>query len=324
MLSSLIIATRQSPLALWQAEHVKARLQSLYPNCDIQLLPMTTEGDRRLEVALANVGGKGLFIKELEHAMLDGRAHLAVHSLKDIPMQMPENFSLGAIMEREDPRDVFVSHRYKHPSKLPEDAKVGTSSPRRATQLQYRYPHIQIELLRGNVGTRLRKLEAGEFDAILLAAAGLRRLELLDERTCTLLSMEESLPAVGQGALAIECLSTHSDVLAMLSPLHHEDTALCVHAERAFSQSLSGNCHMPIAAHAYLRGKDDLSRLHIHGYVGHPTQRKIWEGTLDAPLNAFDAPNDAAELGWLLGRRCQLETAWLDEVVGTSQDASIR
>jgi len=316
MLPSLVIATRQSPLALWQAEHVKTRLQALYPDCDIQLLPMTTEGDRRLEVALANIGGKGLFIKELEHAMQDGRAHLAVHSLKDVPMQLPDGFSLGAILEREDPRDVFVSHHYRHPRELPAGAKVGTSSPRRATQLQYHYPHIQIEILRGNVGTRLRKLKEGEFDAILLAAAGLQRLGLLDEQTCTLLSPEESLPAVGQGALAIECLAHNREIIAMLHPLHHTHTALCVNAERAFSQSLSGNCHMPIAAYAYLENNEhENSRLHIHGYVGHPSRNVIWQGSLDAPLNAFDELNDASELGWLLGRRCQLETPWLDEML---------
>ncbi len=315
MLSSLIIATRQSPLALWQAEYVQSRLKTLYPNLDIQLLPMTTEGDRRLEVALANLGGKGLFIKELEHAMLEGKAHLAVHSLKDVPMQLPDEFSLGAILEREDPRDVFVSHYYKQASELPHGAKVGTSSPRRATQLRSRYPYITIELLRGNVGTRLKKLESGEYDAILLAAAGLKRLNLLDERYCTLLDIEESLPAVGQGTLAIECLSNRADLLDLLRPLHHEPAALCAHAERAFSQCLAGNCHMPIAAHATLEGKGDNQRLKIQGCVGHPDRLELWKGELDAPLGSFDSFSDASELGWLLGRRCQLETPWLEEVI---------
>ncbi|MES2205650.1 MAG: hydroxymethylbilane synthase [Pseudomonadota bacterium] len=318
MLTSLIIATRQSPLALWQAEHVQSRLKALYPTMDIQLLPMTTEGDRRLEVALANLGGKGLFIKELEHAMLEGKAHIAIHSLKDVPMQLPEEFSLGAILEREDPRDVFVSHHYKQASELPHGAKVGTSSPRRATQLRYRYPHINIELLRGNVGTRLKKLELGEYDAILLAAAGLKRLNLLDERFCTILEVEESLPAVGQGTLAIECLANRHDLIDVLRPLHDESAALCAQAERAFSQCLAGNCHMPIAAHATLHGEgssNQYQRLKIQGCVGHPDRLELWKGELDAPLGAFDSFTDASELGWLLGRRCQLETPWLEEVI---------
>jgi hydroxymethylbilane synthase len=309
MLSSLTIATRQSPLALWQAEHVKHLLETRYPDCSIQLLPITTEGDRRLDVALANIGGKGLFIKELEQAMLEQRADLAVHSLKDMPMTLHDAFTLGAVLEREDPRDVFISHHYRHPRELPQGAKVGTSSPRRATQLQRHYPGLCIEVLRGNLGTRLKKLDDGQYEAILLAAAGLDRLGLFDAKTCTRLEIEEMLPAVGQAVLSIECLTSSSAVLDMIAPLNHEPTALCIQAERAFSQGLAGNCHMPIAAYAQFD-----TQLHLKGYVGHPTQPLFWENELSAPMNTVEFTTDASELGWLLAKKCQLETSWLEEL----------
>lgn len=307
---TLVIATRESPLALWQAQYVQTRLQTLYPTKSIELLAMTTEGDRRLE-SLANFGGKGLFIKELEEAMLQGKAHLAVHSLKDVPMQLPDGFTIGAVLEREDPRDVFISHHAKHPKELPHGAKVGTSSPRRATQLKHHYPHLDIQLLRGNINTRLRKLNEGHFSAIILAAAGLHRLNMFDPSYCTPLTIEESLPATGQGALAIECATQHEEMIRLLQPLHHKTTALCVKAERAFSECLSGNCHLPIAAHAYVKEE----RLYVKGLVGHPTTYNLWQGELDVALHQFDTPEEASELGWLLGRKCQLENAWLEEVI---------
>jgi hydroxymethylbilane synthase len=245
----LVIATRESALAMWQAEHIRARLAALYPASEVVLLGMTTEGDRVQDRSLADVGGKGLFIKELEVAMLDGRADLAVHSLKDIPMDMPDEFALAAITAREDPRDAFVSNHFLGLAGLPGGARIGTSSLRREAQLRERDPLLSILPLRGNVNTRLRKLDDGGYDAIILAAAGLKRLGLAG-RISSYLDPEESLPATGQGALAIECRADRHDLIAALVPLADRDTTIATAAERSFARKLSGSCHTPLAAYA--------------------------------------------------------------------------
>ena len=245
----LTIATRESALALWQAEHVRALLAALYPSSEVHLLGVTTQGDRVLDQPLADIGGKGLFIKELEVAMADGRADLAVHSLKDVPMDMPEGFVLAAITAREDPRDALVSNHYLDLSGLPGGARIGTSSLRREAQLRERDPLLSILPLRGNVNTRLRKLDEGGYDAIILAAAGLKRLGF-GERIASLLDPEESLPAAGQGALALECRADRAEVISALAPLADRETTLATTAERAFARALSGSCHTPLAAHA--------------------------------------------------------------------------
>jgi hydroxymethylbilane synthase len=248
----LTIATRESALALRQAEHIRARLATLHPGAEVELLGVTTQGDRVLDKSLAEIGGKGLFIKELELALADGRADLAVHSLKDVPMDVPEGFTLAAITEREDPRDAFVSNRYLDLSGLPGGARVGTSSLRREAQLRERDPLLVIEPLRGNINTRLAKLDRGEYDAIILAAAGLKRLGLA-ARIASLLDPEDSLPAAGQGALALECRTDRDEVVAALRPLADRDTTLATAAERAFARALSGTCHTPLAAYASFR-----------------------------------------------------------------------
>ena len=245
----LTIATRKSALALWQAEHIRARLAAMYPASEVTLLGLTTEGDRVQDRPLADVGGKGLFIKELEVAMADGRADLAVHSLKDVPMDMPDGFALAAITAREDARDAFVSNRFLDLAGLPGGARIGTSSLRREAQLRERDPLLSILPLRGNVNTRLAKLDDGRYDAIILAAAGLKRLGFA-ERIASYLDPEESLPAAGQGALAVECRSDRADLLAALAPLADRDSTLATTAERAFARALSGSCHTPLAAYA--------------------------------------------------------------------------
>ena len=251
----LTIATRESALALWQSEHVRARLQALFPASKVSLLGLTTQGDRILDQPLADIGGKGLFIKELEVAMADGRADLAVHSLKDVPMDLAEGFTLAAVMAREDARDAFVSNHYLDLAGLPGGARIGTSSLRREAQLRERDRLLQILPLRGNVNTRLRKLDEGRYDAIILAAAGLKRLGFA-QRIASLLDPDESLPAVGQGALALECRADRPDVVAALAPLADRDTTLATTAERAFSRALSGSCHTPLAGHAvFLHGE---------------------------------------------------------------------
>lgn len=245
----LIIASRESRLAMWQAEHVQSALQALYPACEVSILGMTTRGDQILDRTLSKVGGKGLFVKELEVALQEGRADLAVHSLKDVPMELPAGFSLAAIMEREDPRDALVSGAYESLEALPAGAVVGTSSLRREAALRARYPHLQVQPLRGNLDTRLAKLDRGEYAAILLAAAGLKRLGLAS-RIRALLPVSSSLPAAGQGALGIEICADRQDVAAWLAPLHHAATALAVAAERAVSRVLGGSCQLPLAAFA--------------------------------------------------------------------------
>lgn len=261
---TLRIATRKSPLALWQAEFVKSRLLHFHPHLKIELVGFTTKGDRILDAPLAKVGGKGLFVKELETALLAGDADIAVHSMKDVPMEFPEGLCLPVMCEREDPRDAFVSSRYGHPDELPEGAVVGTSSLRRQCQLREKYPHLRIEHLRGNVQTRLGKLDAGEFDAIILATAGLVRLGL-EERIRLRLPDTLSLPSGGQGAVGIECRRDDIGLHQLLLPLHHADTAICVSAERAMNRRLQGGCQVPIACFAQLRASGEL---HLRGLVG--------------------------------------------------------
>ena len=246
-LSSLTIATRKSALAMWQAEHVRDQLLAHYPLCEVTLLGLTTQGDRIIDQPLADIGGKGLFIKELEQAMADGRADLAVHSLKDVPMDMPLGFVLAAIMKREDPRDAWVSNHFPSPAALAARSIVGTSSLRREAQLRERYPDLDVRPLRGNVNTRLKKLDDGQYAAIILAAAGLKRLGY-DYRIAALLDPDDSLPAVGQGALAVECRADRADLIAALAPLADRETTLATAAERAFGQRLGGSCHTPLAA----------------------------------------------------------------------------
>jgi hydroxymethylbilane synthase len=243
----LVIASRESRLAMWQAEHVRDRLRQLYPDCTVEILGMTTEGDRVLDRALAEIGGKGLFIKELEVALLERRADLAVHSLKDVPMELDPAFALPVIMKREDPRDAFVSNTFAGLEQMPAGARVGTSSLRRASQIRHRYPHLTVQGLRGNVNTRLAKLDAGEHDAIILAAAGLKRLGLAN-RIRAVVTPDESLPAAGQGALGIETLAGRDDLAAWLAPLADARTRAEVSAERAVSRALGGSCRMPLAA----------------------------------------------------------------------------
>ncbi|AWV85212.1 hydroxymethylbilane synthase [Acinetobacter radioresistens] len=263
MMMTLKIATRKSPLALWQAEHIRARLQELHPDLTVELVTFVTQGDKILDTPLAKIGGKGLFVKELEAALLDGRADLAVHSMKDVPMHLPAGLSLPVICEREDPCDAFVSNRFEGFEQLPKGATVGTSSLRRKTQILKARPDLNILDLRGNVGTRLSKLDAGEYDAIILASAGLKRLGL-SERIKHTLSPELSLPAVGQGALGLECRTDDQAILDLISPLQHEQTSICVRAERAFNSHLEGGCQVPIAAYATLEN----GQLQLEGRVG--------------------------------------------------------
>jgi hydroxymethylbilane synthase len=264
-MQTLTIASRESALAMWQAEHIRDRLRTLYPTLTVNILGMTTRGDEIIEVALSKIGGKGLFVKELEVALDEGRADLAVHSMKDVPMDLPAGFELVAIGEREDPRDAFVSNQFERLSDLPPGGRVGTSSLRREAQLHARYPHLTVLPLRGNVGTRLRKLDEGQFDAILLAAAGLKRLGL-GERIRSLLSVEDSIPAAGQGALGIEIRGAQTELAALLAPLNHLATAACVRAERQVSRALGGSCQVPLGAYAVLNGE----QLIINGFVARP------------------------------------------------------
>ena len=268
--NTLRIATRKSPLAIWQAEHVAARLRAAHPGLKVELVGMSTQGDRILDTPLAKIGGKGLFVKELEQGMLEGRADLAVHSMKDVPVELPEGLHLAVVMEREDPRDAFVSARYAGVDALPQGAVVGTSSLRRHCQLAERRPDLRIETLRGNVNTRLRKLDEGQYDAIVLAAAGLKRLGF-EARIAAPMTPEESLPAIGQGAIGIECPAADARVNELLAPLHHAGTALCVAAERALNARLAGGCQVPIAGHALLDGGE----LWLRALVGEPDGSRI-------------------------------------------------
>lgn len=270
MTSVLKIATRQSPLALWQAEYIQQRLQQQYPDLQVELVTFVTQGDKILDTPLAKIGGKGLFVKELENALLDGRADLAVHSMKDVPMQLPEGLTLAVICQRENPFDAFVSNQYDHFADLPQGAKVGTSSLRRRCQILAKRPDLNVLDLRGNVGTRLAKLDAGEYDAIILASAGLIRLGLQD-RIKEVIEPKLSLPAVGQGALGLECRCDDERVLNYIHFLNDEATAVCVRAERAFNRYLEGGCQVPIAAFAQLQEQT----LHIEGRVGQPDGQQL-------------------------------------------------
>ncbi len=255
-ISTLTIATRQSPLALWQAEHIRDRLLELYPDLTIHLLKIVTKGDKILDTPLAKIGGKGLFVKELEQAMYDKTADIAVHSLKDVPMVLPKGLMLGAYCERAAPTDAFVSNNYNSLDELPNGAVVGTSSLRRQCQIKHYRPDLQIKTLRGNVGTRLSKLDAGDYDAIILATSGLQRIHL-DERIKGELDIEVSLPAVGQGALAIECREGDEAVLKLLAPLNDDQARIRLIAERALNRHLEGGCQVPIAAFAVLENENE-------------------------------------------------------------------
>jgi hydroxymethylbilane synthase len=274
----LRIATRKSPLALWQAEFVSQRLRQAHPELTVELVGMTTRGDKILDSPLAKVGGKGLFVKELEQGLLDGRADLAVHSLKDVPVGFPEGLCLPVIMAREDPRDAFVSNRYHHPDQLPPGAQVGTSSLRRQCQLMARYPYLKVVSLRGNVNSRLAKLDKGDYDAIILAAAGLTRLGFAVRISCHL-PPETFLPAIGQGALGIECRVGDNRVLNFLRVLDDPPTHTRIRAERALNARLQGGCQVPLAGYAVLEDEHLLLR----GLVGDPTGKEVLRGQVHGP-----------------------------------------
>ncbi|EED31587.1 porphobilinogen deaminase [gamma proteobacterium NOR5-3] len=282
MPADVVIATRESPLALWQAYFVRDTLLKMHPGISVELLGMTSRGDQILDVPLAKVGGKGLFVKELETALLDGRAHIAVHSMKDVPMEFPDGLELAVICEREEPADAFVSNNYENLDALPPGAVVGTSSLRRECQLRANRPDLTVRFLRGNVNTRLRKLDEGEYDAIILACAGLIRLEM-GERIRARIPVTESLPAGGQGAVGIEIRSDDSATRELLAPLHHGPTAERVLAERALNRRLQGGCEVPIAAYAVHEG----DQLWLRGLVGRPdgsnTLRADARGSRDNP-----------------------------------------
>ncbi|RYV03051.1 hydroxymethylbilane synthase [Shewanella sp. OPT22] len=280
------IATRKSPLAMWQAEYVKARLEAIHSDLTVELVPMTTKGDVILDTPLAKVGGKGLFVKELEVAMLENRADIAVHSMKDLPVEFPEGLGLHIICEREDPRDAFVSGRYKSIDDLPLGAIVGTSSLRRQCQIRALRPDLKIKDLRGNVGTRLAKLDNGDYDAIILAAAGLKRLKL-EVRISSFIEPEVSLPANGQGAVGIECRINDEKVKALLKPLEHEETRIRVLAERAMNTRLEGGCQVPIGAYAEIEG----DKLTLRGLVGNPDGSQVIFDTVSG------STSQAIELG---------------------------
>jgi hydroxymethylbilane synthase len=278
-MKKLVIATRRSRLALWQAEHIKQRLEALHAGLRVELLPLSTRGDELLDRRLDEAGGKGLFVKELEAALSDARADLAVHSMKDVPVELPPGFAIAAIPVREDARDVFVAKRFASLAQMPADASVGTSSLRRAAQILARYPALQIRLLRGNVDTRLAKLDRGEYDAIVLAAAGLKRLGL-EARATARLAEDEMLPAPGQGALGIECLAARAEVAAMLAPLADSATTACVRAERAVSRALGGNCSLPLAAFAQM----NLNRMRLRALVASGDGRRVVRCDLEGDI----------------------------------------
>lgn len=279
-MSRLVIATRRSRLALWQAEHVKHRLEAHHPGLTVELLPMSTQGDELLNVRLDKAGGKGLFVKELENALTDGRADLAVHSIKDMPAELPPGFALAAITEREDPRDALVSNRYESLDRLPAGALVGTSSLRRSSQIQERFPGLGIRLLRGNLDTRLAKLDRGEYDAIVLAVAGLVRLGL-EPRIRTRLTAEEMLPAPGQGALGIESLAARADVARLLAPLNDTATSYCVRAERAVSYGLGGSCTVPLGAYGEIAG----TTLRLRALLASPDGKRVLRAECEGAAN---------------------------------------
>ena len=306
-MTPLRIATRESPLALWQAEHVKARLEALHPGLVVQLVPMTTTGDQLLSGPLSQSGGKGLFVKELEAALLEGRADIAVHSMKDVPAQQPEGLSLVAYLEGEDPRDAFVSNHHATLMALPPGARLGTASLRRQVQARRLRPDLVIEVLRGNVGTRLRKLDEGRHDAILLACAGLMRLGLAD-RIRERLDPEQFVPAIGQGIVGIECRRADVRCIDLLEPLHDPASGLRLAAERAFNARLGGACQAPVAGHA-TRLAD--GRLRLVGLVGRP------DGSLVLRDELLGSPEGAAALGETLAER--LLAAGAGEIIAASR-----
>ncbi|EGW23576.1 hydroxymethylbilane synthase [Methylobacter tundripaludum] len=278
------IATRRSPLALWQAEHVAERLERTFPGCRTELVKMTTQGDKILDAPLAKIGGKGLFVKELEQGMLEGLADIAVHSMKDVPVEFPEGLHLAAILIREDPTDAFVSNHYATLHDLPANARIGTSSLRRQCQIKELYPEAEILSLRGNVNTRLSKLDSGEYDAIILASAGLKRLGMA-ERITQCLDTSVSLPAIGQGAIGIECRIDDPEINEMLSALHDSETGLCVAAERAMNARLSGGCQVPIAGFATMQGE----QLFMRGLVGSPDGSVIYRAERTDSVDSAEA-----------------------------------
>ncbi|MBI3937347.1 MAG: hydroxymethylbilane synthase [Betaproteobacteria bacterium] len=304
----IVIATRKSALAMCQARHILSRLAALYPRAAIEILGMTTEGDRRLGASLAKIGGKGLFVKELEEALEQGAADIAVHSMKDVPVSLPRGFTLPAVTEREDARDAFVSGRFREVAALPPGSRVGTSSLRRMSQLRARHPALAVEPLRGNVPTRLRKLDEGQYSAVILAVAGLKRLGLA-HRVTAVLSPEESLPAVGQGAIGIECRAGRRDLIAALEPLNHRRTALCVRAERALSRALAGSCNVPLAGFAEIDGES----MRLRGFVGAPDGSRCAAAELTGPAEEPEA------LGLRLAERLRAQGA--DAILAALENA---
>ncbi len=297
------IATRKSPLAMWQAEHVSRQMQLAHPGLQVEILGMSTQGDKILDTPLAKIGGKGLFVKELEQGILEGRADIAVHSMKDVPVELPEGLHLAVIMAREDPRDAFVSNRFSQLDELPQGAVVGSSSLRRQCQLGERRPDLQIRSLRGNVNTRLRKLDEGEYDGIILASAGLKRLGFQD-RIADLLEPDQSLPAIGQGAIGIECRVDDLRVNRLLEPLHDRETAACVLTERAMNRRLMGGCQVPIGGYAIL----NHDRIYLRGLVGEPDGSCIIRAELTGPVG------ETEELG----------TALAEDLLGQGADQILK
>ena len=285
----LVIATRRSRLALWQADHVRKRLEALHCGLAVELLALSTRGDELIDRRLDQAGGKGLFVKELEQAMAQGRAELAVHSIKDVPAELPPGFALAAITAREDPRDAFLSQKFKSLGEMPAGASVGTSSLRRAAQITERHPRLEIRLLRGNVDTRLARLDRGDYDAIVLAAAGLERLGLAARATAHL-QVEEMLPAPGQGALGIECLAARAEVAELLARLADRDTTACVRAERAVSRALGGSCSLPLAAYAELRSE----KLRLRALVASSDGRRVIRCDVEDDAGAPEALGERA------------------------------
>lgn len=300
---TLRIATRESPLALWQAEHVKARLEAVHPGLEVALVPMTTRGDQLLSGPLASVGGKGLFVKELEEALLAVRADLAVHSMKDVPVRQPDGLMLAVFLAGDDPRDAFVSNRYRCLDQVPAGAVVGTSSLRRQAQLRAARPDLQVHELRGNVGTRLRKLDEAQYDAILLAHAGLARLGL-HARIGESFDPQRFVPAIGQGIIGIECRADDPVTRALLAPLADPVSAARLAAERAMNARLGGACQVPIGGHAVIAD----AALHLHGLVGAPDGSRLIRDSIRGPVA------QAAELGAELGHRLLQQGA--DEILG--------
>lgn len=284
MSQALTILTRESPLAMWQALHIQSRLREAYPDRTVDVIGMTTQGDRILDKTLSKIGGKGLFVKELEIALLERRAHLAVHSLKDVPMQLQEEFVLAAVTEREDPRDAFVSNRFDTLASLPEGAVVGTASLRRELMLKVHYPHLVVKTVRGNVGTRLRKLDEGQYDALIMAYAGLKRLGHFD-RIKEVISDDVSLPSPGQGALGIECMADDVATREALSFLNDENTFMCTAAERAVSRALGGSCQVPLAAYATIEGET----MHLRALIGDHTTGEMVSTEVTGQKREFEA-----------------------------------